>query len=248
MNKRRLSLVLSLMCAARVYGSNVITDWNTIASTVIVSNAGNSPGASGVWFAYSSLAVYDAVNAITGSYQPFYYRVQGPENASIDAAAAAAAHLVLVNYFPSQKAALDSQYAASLAAITADGESKDAGAAVGEAAAMELDGRRFTSQRYVHSWIGPGRMDPDAARFQPARYPLAGTDAALHHENSGGFSAGSSSFPEQRDLEARLQPHAYVWRRHQLDSIRCRGRDRRLLDRKHRGPICADVEFPGWQL
>ena len=44
--------------------------------------------------------MYDAVNAITGEYEPFYYRIAGPANASIDAAAVAAAHRILVNYFP----------------------------------------------------------------------------------------------------------------------------------------------------
>ncbi len=138
MNKRRLTFVLSFFCVARAYGSNVITDWNTMASTAIVTTAGNSPGASSVWFAYASIAAYDAVNAITGHYQPFYYHLQGPANASIEAAAVAASHRVLVNYFPAQLFALDTQYSASLAAITADATSKADGVAVGEAAAMEL--------------------------------------------------------------------------------------------------------------
>ena len=43
-----------------------MTDWTTIASTTIVKNGGKVAGASAVWFSYTSLAVYDAVNAITG--------------------------------------------------------------------------------------------------------------------------------------------------------------------------------------
>jgi hypothetical protein len=70
-----------------------------------------------VWFSYASLAAYDAVNAITGRYRPFYYQGVWPQSASVDAAAAAAAHRVLVNYFPSQQAALDTQLSASLAGI-----------------------------------------------------------------------------------------------------------------------------------
>lgn len=62
-------LRISLLSAAAVLTSvnagaqNVVTDWNTNASTAIVTNGGVGPGASGVWFAYSSIAVYDAVNA-----------------------------------------------------------------------------------------------------------------------------------------------------------------------------------------
>ena len=44
----------------------MVTDWTTIASTTIVKNGGKVAGASAVWFSYTSLAVYDAVNAITG--------------------------------------------------------------------------------------------------------------------------------------------------------------------------------------
>jgi hypothetical protein len=49
----------------------------------------------------------------------------------------AAAHRVLVTYFPAQQMALDSQYASSLAGV-ADGGDKTAGVAAGEAAAMAL--------------------------------------------------------------------------------------------------------------
>jgi hypothetical protein len=93
----------------------MLTDWNTAAATTIVANGGKSPGASAVWFSYSSLAVYDAVNAITGQYAHFYYHFAGRPDASIDAAAA---RRVLTNFFPSQKATLDSQLSASLAGIT----------------------------------------------------------------------------------------------------------------------------------
>ena len=65
---------------------------NAIGSLLtIVMTGGKSPGASTIWFAYSGIAMYDAVNAITGQYQPFYYRIAGPASASIDAAAVAAA-------------------------------------------------------------------------------------------------------------------------------------------------------------
>ena len=50
---------------------NVVTDWNGIASTTIVKNGGKAPGGAAVWFSYASLAVYDAVNTITGQYRPF---------------------------------------------------------------------------------------------------------------------------------------------------------------------------------
>ena len=141
-NQKSCLAMLFVFACGTIHAGNVVTDWNAIASTTIVANGGKSPGASSVWFAYSSMAVYDAVNAITGQYQPFYYRIAGPSNASTGAAAVAAAHRVLVNYFPSQQTALDGQYATSLAGVT-DGGDKTAGVAVGEAAAMAVISARM---------------------------------------------------------------------------------------------------------
>ncbi len=76
--RRALSTVLftaPFFFAVEPSAGNAVTDWNTIASTTIVKNGGNGPGASAVWFAYSSLAPYDAVNAITGQYRPFERKV-----------------------------------------------------------------------------------------------------------------------------------------------------------------------------
>src|SRR5579859_6855924 len=82
---------------------NVVTDWNGIASTAIVAKGGKPSATSSVWFAYSSIAVYDAVNAIHRRFEPFYFGGTAPWGASDEAAAIAAAHRVLVNYFPAQQ-------------------------------------------------------------------------------------------------------------------------------------------------
>jgi hypothetical protein len=157
MKNKTLSLLVSCTIVSAIHAGNVVTDWTATASTTIVTNGGQSPAASSVWFAYSSLAVYDAVNAITGQYQPFYYRVEGPSTASIDAAAAAAAHRVLVSYFPSQQLALDNQLTASLAAITADAGAKTAGVAVGEAAAMAVISARTGDGLQANITYTPGK-------------------------------------------------------------------------------------------
>jgi hypothetical protein len=178
MNSRKLRFVVSFVFVSQVYGSNVVTDWTTIASAAIVTAGGKAPGASAVWFAYTSLAVYDAVNAITGEYQPFYYRVAGPASASIDAAAVTAAHRVLVNYFPSQQTALDNQYTMSLAAITADANSKGAGVVVGEAAAMEVirarAGDGLEANIIYTPGSGPGAWIPTPPAFSPPLTPWLG--------------------------------------------------------------------------
>src|SRR5260221_13191739 len=133
-----LAMLATLSCGSRL---NVVTDWNTIASTTIVKNGGKASTPSGVWFAYTSLAVYAAVNAITGQYRTFYYQGAGPRTVSVEAAAAGAAHGILVNYFPGQSD-LDARLAPTLSNVSADQGAKDAGASPGEPAAAAVSAAR----------------------------------------------------------------------------------------------------------
>jgi hypothetical protein len=130
--------LVAIHCTCTLSAQNVVIDWNSIASTTIVTNAKEASGTSGVWFAYVQLAVYDAVNAIDHQYQPYVFTAQAPAGASKDAAAVAAAHRILVNYFPAQQASLDVQFTASLSAISDTGADIAAGASVGEQAARAL--------------------------------------------------------------------------------------------------------------
>jgi hypothetical protein len=158
--------------------SNVVTDWTAIASTAIVKNGGKAPGSSAVWFAYTGLAVYDAVNAITGQYRPFYYHGAAPQSASVDAAAVAAAHRVLANYFPDQQNDLDARFAASLSAIGADPAARDAGIAVGEAAAAALIAARtgdgLEADVPYTPGSGPGAWIPTPPALAAAATPWLG--------------------------------------------------------------------------
>jgi hypothetical protein len=133
-----VAVITACFVAASARAGNVVIDWNQIASTTIVKNGGKGAGVSSIWFAYTSLAVYDAVNAITGQYRTFYYRGTGPQTASVEAAAAVAAHRILVSYFPAQQSDLDANLTTSLSNISADPAAKDAGVSVGEAAAASL--------------------------------------------------------------------------------------------------------------
>jgi membrane-associated phospholipid phosphatase len=81
-------------------------------------------------------AVYDAVNSIDQSYTPYLALIPAPAGASMEAAAAQAAHDALVGLFPAQAYALDLQLKASLQGIKDDG--KMAGIMVGQIAAQNL--------------------------------------------------------------------------------------------------------------
>ena len=154
---------------------NVVTDWTAIASSTIVAKGGKPSATSSLWFAYESIAVYDAVNAIHRKSQPFYFSGTPAPDASEEAAAVAAAHRVLVNYFPAQQAALDIQFNNSLAKIAADPNSKSAGIALGEAAATALVAARAGDGLEANvpytPGSGPGVWQPTPPKFAPALTP-----------------------------------------------------------------------------
>lgn len=131
-------LTIALLAGTCLHAQNVVVQWNGIASTTIIKNAGESSVASGVWLAYVHLAVFDAVNSIDHRFQPYAFTTQAPQGASKDAAAVAAAHRVLVQYFPAQQSSLDSQFTTSLAGIADSAANIASGVAIGEAAAQAL--------------------------------------------------------------------------------------------------------------
>jgi hypothetical protein len=118
----------------------VIT-WNEIAQRSAIQVAKQSPAHAMISIAFVQAAVYDAVVAIEGGYQPYQVRLTQLPEASVDAAVATAAHHVLSHYFPAQQAALDADYAAALAAV-ADGPAKNAGIVVGQMTAAGTIARR----------------------------------------------------------------------------------------------------------
>jgi membrane-associated phospholipid phosphatase len=75
-------------------------------------------------FAIMHAAIYDAVNAIDGTHKPYLVRLSASHFASQEAAAAAAAHEVLVKLYPKFQATLDAQLQTALAQ-PADGERAD---------------------------------------------------------------------------------------------------------------------------
>ncbi len=73
-------------------------------------------------FAIMHAAIYDAVNAIDGTHKPYLVRLGASHFASQEAAAAAAAHEVLVKLYPSFQATLDAQLQQALALLPSRGK------------------------------------------------------------------------------------------------------------------------------
>jgi len=118
---------------------NAVLQWNRIL-LVIVRTPGAQPATihSTRNFAIMHAAIYDAVNAIARTDEPYLVRLTGaPRHASQEAAGAAAAHEVLVALYPKLQAALDADLQQSLAQIP-DSKEKADGIQIGETVADRI--------------------------------------------------------------------------------------------------------------
>lgn len=139
--------------------ADAVTDWNAIASTAIVVNAGQPPPVSVLSFAMVQGAVYDAVNAIDRGHRPYLSQPSANPSDSKAAAAAAAAFRVLVALFPTQQPTLQGTYDNYIAGLPDDPPgSKAAGVTVGEATAAAMIAARQ----------GDGRFGPPPPLYPPA--------------------------------------------------------------------------------
>jgi len=152
----------------------VVSDWNAIAVNTLTGDTSKVLPEEILYMGFVQAAVYDAVVGIEGRYAPYRFHAQAPSGASPQAAAVAAAHEILVTYVPSAQAALDADYAASLAQLP-DGPAKASGVAFGTRAADNLirlrahDGRNapilFTQPP------APGVWRPTPPTFTPMLVP-----------------------------------------------------------------------------
>jgi len=162
-------LCLGVAAPAR---ADVVSDWNAITLTyVAVGNPAATPpipvgrtGPPGLMdIALVHLSIHDAVQAIEGRFEPFYY--SDPTKLGIGsraAAAAAAAHRALVLIYPGQKTSLDTTY---INYLTAHGISaSDPGIAVGETSAQAL---------YTHHYRAPIPTTPFFGGTEPGEWRSA---------------------------------------------------------------------------
>jgi hypothetical protein len=154
-----------LVCSPIAANADVVLDWNQIAVSTFIGQ-GQAPYAQARFMAITQLAVFEAVNAITGDYKPYLGTVVAPAGASADAAAVAAAYTVLKNYFP-MAPNIDLAYAASLAAIP-DGSAKSGGIATGQAAAKQMIAQRLNDGSSPPQFYLPTSIDPGVWQLTPS--------------------------------------------------------------------------------
>jgi hypothetical protein len=113
------------------------------------------------------LAVFEAVNSITGDYRPYLGTIEAPHGASPDAAAIEAAYLVLSTYFPASASLVGDARKKSLALIP-DGDAKNKGIAAGDAAANAMIALRTNDGSSPGQFKIPGPPVPGEWQATPS--------------------------------------------------------------------------------
>ena len=172
---RMRSLIALIVCGYLSWAgpalAGAVEDWNAITSQAVLAAVPPRPGPASILdFATVHAAVYDAVQAIEGQYEPYYVEIPGASGSSA-AAAAKAAHDVLVDLFPGQAASLDTTYHDYLAnnGLAED----DPGVAVGQQAAAGILALRACDGSYPDPPPPPfiGGTDPGVWRPTPSYLP-----------------------------------------------------------------------------
>jgi hypothetical protein len=175
------TLIIVLVCALFSWTgparADAVTDWNAIAVQTIV-NAGAAHGSAAGFLdsATVQIAVYEAVEAINQRFKPYHVQIPGASG-SASAAAAKAAHDVLVNRFPAQTAVLDVTYHDYLANHGL--AENDPGVAVGQQAATGIIALRATDGSFPVVPPPPFTGSNEIGVWRPTQSYLPGTPASF---------------------------------------------------------------------
>ena len=166
-----ITISVALAVAATTVRADVITDWNIKANDLIVAGRVGPPPANRA-IAMAQVAVFEAVNAITGRYPPSgRVTLEPAPGASVDAAVAAAMRGTLGKVLTAQQADIDAAYQAALATVP-DGAARNAGIAVGEKAAAAVMALRGAD--------GAAVPDTSVPFTRPGMYVPTVTPAVAH--------------------------------------------------------------------
>jgi hypothetical protein len=157
-------LVATLLFGPAAAKADAVLDWNQIA---VDTTAPSGPFGQARFVTIVHLAVFEAVNAITGDYRPYLGSIVAPHGASADAAAVQAAYRVLSAYFPGSASALGTARMKSLALIP-DGQAKSDGIATGDAAALAMIALRANDGSSPAQFKIPGPAVPDEWQATPS--------------------------------------------------------------------------------
>lgn len=168
-----LIVCMSLSWAA-LARADVVSDWNSIAAQTAISAR---PGPSSILdLAMVHVAMHDAIQAYQGRFESYSGAIPNASGSSI-AAAARAAHDVLVARFPSQSATLDTLLDSYLNGLGLQG---DPGLIIGAQAATNIlnlragDGSFPSNPEVFTGGTEPGEWRPTPPKFAPMATPWLG--------------------------------------------------------------------------
>ena len=177
MKRVGLRIVLSGSLLVSLYGAvraDVIADWNEKAVNAgNTARVGNFPTARNI--AMVHLAMFEALNSIEPRYTPYRARLSADPDASLEAAAASAAHAVLVRVYPEQAPELDKALQASLSAVT-DGSRKTQGVQIGQQAGAAILAERSNDGLDAPNIYRPFTV---AGKYVPTVLPIGSTVAGV---------------------------------------------------------------------
>lgn len=196
---------MAILCTSSTCRGDVVTEWNqTLLDALRAENA--APTAGSRVAAIVHAAIYDAVNSILRTHEPYRFSISAAPGALPEAAALAAAYHTLVLLCPTKQALFDAQHASTFATLP-PGPGRDEGLRVGqEVAARILESRSAdgstTDVPYIPS-EEPGAWRRTPPDFRPPLAPNWGfvKPFAVHAEFPCAASAASGRF----GVHARLR-------------------------------------------
>ena len=184
--------------------ADVVTDWNNAALDAIRADRTAPPIASRS-LAIAHVAIYDAVNGIARTHEPYLVPSAVSSSASRVAAATAAAHQTLISLFPNHTSTFDALRAAILAGIP-NGPQKTNGITWGEFVASQIlasranDGSNAIVQPPGGS--GPGVWVPTPPAFLPYVLPQWGFVVPFAMNSSSQFRPPGPPALDSQQYEA----------------------------------------------
>jgi len=154
---------VSILCLAPGAKADVVSDWMARGKAIADSRSAapdfEFTEADFTWRSHTALAMFEALDAVDRRYES-YLKLPETKGADGDAAAAQAAHDVLVHYFPDHKAELEKALESALD-NAGPGASKTAGVALGASVARAT--------------LAVGGIDPQKPPMPYTPYTSAGT-------------------------------------------------------------------------
>jgi len=157
---------------SQVPSVNPVVEWNRNLLSIVRTPGAQSPTVHGTHsFAVMHAAIYDAVNSIDRTHKPYLVILSNKSrDASQEAAAAAAAHEVLVALYPAFQDALDGELQQSLAHIP-DGPEKTDGIRIGQTVADQILALRSTDGSDAQPIPYVFGSDPGNYQSTPPNFP-----------------------------------------------------------------------------